>query len=131
MRSTSEFFNKKLPTFDPKTAGKSSVKFGDDKVDYRKKDQVFVHSNKLWKLMNIGFVYINDYLWSSAIQNIWVKIENIKSVIKIDNTESMIKSLFESITMNRLIDFSRPFQMFSWIEYIYLSRLMIHWAYCF
>lgn len=47
MRSTSEFFNKMLPTFDPKTAGKSSVKLGDDKVDYRKKDQVFIHSNKL------------------------------------------------------------------------------------
>ena len=47
MRSTSYFFNKKMPTYDPKTAGRSSVKLGDDKVDYRKKDQVFINSNKL------------------------------------------------------------------------------------
>ena len=47
MRNTSEFFNKKLPNFDPKTAGKSSVVFGLDAIDYRSKDKVFVNSNRL------------------------------------------------------------------------------------
>ena len=35
--------NKKLPDYDPKLGGKSSVHFGDEKTDYRKKDEVFTN----------------------------------------------------------------------------------------
>jgi len=33
--------NNKLPGYDPKAGGKSTVHFGDEKTDYRKKDEVF------------------------------------------------------------------------------------------
>ena len=36
-----EELNNKLPTYDPKAGGKASIFFGDDKTDYRKKDEVF------------------------------------------------------------------------------------------
>ena len=32
--------NNKLPTYDPKNANKTSIVFGEDKIDYRKKDEV-------------------------------------------------------------------------------------------
>lgn len=38
-----EELNSKLPGYDPKTGGKSNVFFGDDKPDYRRKDEL--HTN--------------------------------------------------------------------------------------
>lgn len=35
--------NNKLPTYDPKNGGKSSLSFGSEKPDYRRKDEV--HTN--------------------------------------------------------------------------------------
>ena len=40
-RKKEEELNNKLPTFDPKNGGKTSLHFGDEKTDYRKKDEVF------------------------------------------------------------------------------------------
>lgn len=34
-----EELNKKLPDYDPKLGNKTSVHFGDDKTDYRRKDE--------------------------------------------------------------------------------------------
>ena len=36
-----EELNKKLPGYDPRHGGKASIFFGDQKTDYRKKDEVF------------------------------------------------------------------------------------------
>ncbi len=36
-----EELNQKLPTYDPKKGGQSSFSFGNEKTDYRKKDEVF------------------------------------------------------------------------------------------
>ena len=36
-----EELNKKLPGYDPRNGGKASIFFGDQKTDYRKKDEVF------------------------------------------------------------------------------------------
>lgn len=40
-RRKEEELNSKLPTYDPKNGGKSNVFFGEEKTDYRKKDEVF------------------------------------------------------------------------------------------
>lgn len=32
--------NSKLPTYDPKTGGRSNIVFGDEKTDYRRKGEV-------------------------------------------------------------------------------------------
>lgn len=36
-----EELNQKLPTYDPKNGGRSNLHFGDEKTDYRRKDEVF------------------------------------------------------------------------------------------
>jgi hypothetical protein len=36
-----EELNKKLPGYDPKNGGKATIFFGNEKTDYRKKDEVF------------------------------------------------------------------------------------------
>lgn len=33
--------NNKLPAYDPKNGGKATIFFGNEKTDYRKKDEVF------------------------------------------------------------------------------------------
>ena len=33
--------NNKLPTYDPKNGNKTSIRFGNEKTDYQKKDEVF------------------------------------------------------------------------------------------
>lgn len=40
-RRKEEELNNKLPSYDPKNGGKSNVFFGEEKTDYRKKDEVF------------------------------------------------------------------------------------------
>lgn len=39
-RKKEEEINNKLPTYDPKQGGKSNIHFGDEKPDYRRKDEV-------------------------------------------------------------------------------------------
>ena len=39
-RKKEEELNSKLPTYDPKSGGRSNVHFGDEKPDYRRKDEV-------------------------------------------------------------------------------------------
>ena len=36
-----EELNKKLPGYDPKNGGKATIFFGEQRTDYRKKDEVF------------------------------------------------------------------------------------------
>ena len=40
-KQVQEEFNKKLPTYDPRNGGKSSLHLGDDKVDYRNKNDFY------------------------------------------------------------------------------------------
>ena len=40
-RKKEEEINNKLPSYDPKNANKTNICFGDDKTDYRRKDEVF------------------------------------------------------------------------------------------
>lgn len=40
-RKKEEELNSKLPSYDPKNGTKTNVFFGDEKTDYRKKDEVF------------------------------------------------------------------------------------------
>lgn len=40
-RKKEEELNSKLPTYDPKNGTKTNVFFGNEKTDYRKKDEVF------------------------------------------------------------------------------------------
>jgi hypothetical protein len=40
-RRKEEVLNNKLPTYDPKNGTKTNVFFGNEKTDYRKKDEVF------------------------------------------------------------------------------------------
>ena len=42
-----EELNEKLPTYDPKKGGQSSVSFGNEPTDYRKKDEVYTTSVKV------------------------------------------------------------------------------------
>ena len=37
--------NSKLPSYDPKNANKTSISFGTEKTDYRKKDEVYTSVN--------------------------------------------------------------------------------------
>ncbi len=41
-RKKEEELNSKLPSYDPKNGTKTNVFFGNEKTDYRKKDEVFV-----------------------------------------------------------------------------------------
>lgn len=40
-RRKEEEINNKLPTYDPKNGNKTNIVFGDDKTDYRRKDEPF------------------------------------------------------------------------------------------
>lgn len=44
-KQNQDIFNNKLPTYDPRNGGKSSINFGNEKTDYRKKDEVFTNAN--------------------------------------------------------------------------------------
>ena len=57
--------NKKLPDYDPKLGNKTSLHFGDEKPDYRRKDEVHtsvkVH-NPPGGRSNIHFGWLSQYM---------------------------------------------------------------------